>query len=207
MNMTAALFAGAGLTVLLAVAVGCSTDEAEPAAAVATKRAVTAVAEAPTPSLPPAGALPQAASATPANGVSPERPQAAGELAQRQAEQHEVRGVVTQWRPMVLFIEPGDTVVFRQMTGHDTQAMEGLFPAAATAWSSKMGQEGYSITLTEPGAYLYKCNPHVSSGMIGAIIVGQGPPANLAAIEASAQNKGMTGRAIRKLKQALEQRG
>ncbi|MCB1747154.1 MAG: hypothetical protein KDK06_08245 [Gammaproteobacteria bacterium] len=118
--------------------------------------------------------------------------------------QHEIKGVVTQWAPLVTFAAPGDTIVFRQMTGHDSEALEGMIPTGAEPWKSALGEEGFSVTLTEPGAYMFKCNPHVSMGMVGAIVVGEVPPANLAAIEASPQNKGMIGRAIRKLKQALD---
>lgn len=117
--------------------------------------------------------------------------------------QHIVKGVVTQWRPMISFIQPGDSVTFRQMSGHDSQTMDGLIPANAQPWGSKMGAEGFTVTPQEAGAYLYKCNPHASTGMIGVIVVGDLPPHNLAALEASPLNKGMTGRAIRKLKKAL----
>ena len=37
--------------------------------------------------------------------------------------------------------------------------------------SGKIGQE-YTITLTEPGIYVYLCTPHVRHGMISFIIVG-----------------------------------
>ncbi len=131
-------------------------------------------------------------------------PDAIEVAADREPVQHQIQGVVTQWRPLVLFAQPGDVVVFRQMSGHDTETMAGLYPEGATPWRSKMGAEGFSVTLTEPGAYIYKCNPHASTGMIGAIVVGPRPPANLAALESSPLNKGMTARTIRKLKQALE---
>ena len=117
--------------------------------------------------------------------------------------QHIIQGVVTQWRPMVLFVEPGDQIVFRQMAGHDTQSIDGMIPEGAEPWTSKLGEEGYAISLDVPGVYIYKCNPHVSLGMIGAIVVGDRAPHNLEQIEAHPQNKGMIGRAIRKLKQAL----
>jgi len=117
--------------------------------------------------------------------------------------QYIVKGVVTQWDPMVLFVQPGDQIVFKQMTGHDSESLEGMIPEGGTHWKSKLGQEGFAITLEVPGVYLYKCNPHVSLGMIGAIVVGDPPPENLPAVEANPQNKGMIGRAIRKLKQAL----
>jgi len=121
--------------------------------------------------------------------------------------QHVVKGVVTQWAPMVLFVQPGDQIVFRQMTGHDAETIEGMIPEGAETWQSKLGQEGFAVTLEVPGVYIYKCNPHVSLGMIGAIVVGDSPPANLGSIEVHPQNKGMIGRAIRKLKQALEAQG
>tara|TARA_Y100001972_G_scaffold23163_1_gene27804 strand:- start:521 stop:937 length:417 start_codon:yes stop_codon:yes gene_type:complete len=37
--------------------------------------------------------------------------------------------------------------------------------------SGKIGKE-YTITLTEPGIYVYLCTPHVRQGMISFIIVG-----------------------------------
>ena len=119
-------------------------------------------------------------------------------------QQHIVKGVVTQWQPMVLFVQPGDRVIFRQMIGHDTQTIDGMFPTSGTAWQSKLGEEGFSVVLEEPGVYMYKCTPHVSLGMIGAIVVGDLPPANLQQLEDHPQNKGMFARAIRKLKLALE---
>jgi pseudoazurin len=118
-------------------------------------------------------------------------------------QQHIVKGVVTQWAPMVLFVKPGDQLVFRQMTGHDSETIEGMIPEGAETWKSKLGQEGFAVSPSVPGIYMYKCNPHVGLGMIGAIAVGDPPYANLDAIEAHPQNKGMIGRAIRKLKQAL----
>jgi pseudoazurin len=118
--------------------------------------------------------------------------------------QHIVKGVVTQWAPLVLFVKPGDQIVFRQMAGHDSETIEGMIPEGAATWKSKLGQEGFAVSPDVPGIYMYKCNPHVSLGMIGAIAVGDPPYANLDAIEAHPQNKGMIGRAIRKLKQALE---
>lgn len=118
--------------------------------------------------------------------------------------QHIVKGVVTQWAPLVLFVNPGDQIVFRQMVGHDSETIDGMIPEGAKTWKSKMGAEGFAVSPDVPGIYMYKCNPHVSLGMIGAIAVGDPPYANLDAIEAHPLNKGMIGRAIRKLKQALE---
>jgi len=117
--------------------------------------------------------------------------------------QHILKGVVTQWAPLVLFVKPGDQIVFRQMAGHDSETIEGMIPEGAETWKSTMGQEGFAVSPAVPGIYMYKCNPHVSLGMIGAIAVGDPPYANLDAIEAHPPNKGMIGRAIRNLKQAM----
>lgn len=148
--------------------------------------------------------VPEPATAAPAPAQAPESSPAAS--ASTGPTQHVVQGVVTQWRPMILFVEPGDQVVFRQMSGHDSESMEGLVPEGAKHWKSQLGEEGFSIAPEVPGAYIYKCNPHVSTGMVGAIVVGEVPPANLATLQASPLNKGMIGRAIRKLTQAIDSR-
>ncbi len=126
------------------------------------------------------------------------------------AEQLKVKGVITQWQPLVLFAQPGDTVTFTNMTGHDTASLEGMIPEGAEAWRSKMGEEAFTITVEKEGAYIYKCTPHISTGMVGAIIVGDGDPANLESIEASLPEvkvgRNMVNRTIRKMKKALEKR-
>ncbi len=118
------------------------------------------------------------------------------------AAEHEIKAQVTKWVPMVLFIKPGDTVKFTNMAGHDTTNIEGMVPEGAEGWQSKMG-EVFVHTFSKEGAYLYKCNPHSSLGMIGAIVVGDPNPANLDAIIGHEDNKGMIGRTIRKLKKAI----
>lgn len=125
------------------------------------------------------------------------------------AEEHIVEGVVTQWRPLVTFAKAGDTVRFKGMTGHDTETIEGMLPEGATPWKSDLGEEGFSATLDKDGVYIYKCNPHMTTGMVGVVVVGDArPPANLAQLEASLPNvkvgRNMVQRAIKKMQQALE---
>jgi len=115
----------------------------------------------------------------------------------------EVKAVVTKFEPAVAFIKPGDSVKFTNMAGHDTVAIEGMIPEGAKPWKSTMGEE-ISVTLDKEGAYVYKCTPHVGTGMLGAIVVGKVPPANLDAIKKSPENKGMVARAVRELEKALE---
>lgn len=119
------------------------------------------------------------------------------------AETVEVKAVVTKFEPAVVFIEPGDSVKFTNMAGHDTVSIEGMIPEGGEAWKSAMNEE-FNVTLDEEGAYVYKCTPHVGNGMLGAIVVGEGPPANLDAIKAHPENKGMIGRAVRQLEEALK---
>lgn len=118
---------------------------------------------------------------------------------------HEVKAAVTRFVPMVLFIKPGDSVHWVNMAGHNSKSIDGLIPAQAESWESTLGED-YTHRFTLPGAYIYKCVPHASLGMEGIIVVGAGRPGNLDSILQSPRNKGMTGRAIRKLKQALDGR-
>ena len=125
------------------------------------------------------------------------------------AEEHIVKGIITQWKPLVTFAQAGDTVRFMNMIGHDTEALEGMIPDGAEGWKSKLGEEGFSITVEKEGAYIYKCAPHISTGMVGAIVVGDAnPPTNMAQIEENLANikvaRNMVNRAIKKMKKALE---
>jgi pseudoazurin len=124
------------------------------------------------------------------------------------AEEHIVQGEVTQWKPLVTFARTGDTLRFKGMTGHDTETIEGMLPEGATPWKSALGEEGFSAILDKDGVYIYKCNPHMSTGMVGVVVVGDArPPANLAQVEAALPNvkigRNMVQRAIKKMHQAL----
>jgi pseudoazurin len=186
-----------------------STSTAESAAASAEKTTEAPVAPAPAPAeksaeaapatkpastaSEPVAAAPAAAAATPAS-----QPAAGGGAT------HVVHVQLFTFVPQVIFIKPGDTVEWVGMqSGHNSASIEGMIPEGAEAWRSVIGQN-FSITLTKPGAYIYKCEPHFSLGMLGAIVVGDTPPANLAAIENSPENKGQIGVVVRKLKKALE---
>lgn len=126
------------------------------------------------------------------------------------AEKLQVKAVVTQWKPLVLFAQPGDTVTFVGMAGHDSASIDGMIPDGAEPWGSKLGEEAFTITVDKPGAYIYKCTPHMSSGMVGSIVVGDAEPHNLAGIEASLPNvkigRNMVNRTLKKTKKALAER-
>ena len=114
------------------------------------------------------------------------------------AEEHVVAAGATNFNPIHLFVKPGDTVKWINMTIHDTQSMEGLIPEGAEHWKSNIGQE-LAITVDAEGVYIYKCNPHYANGMVGAIIVGEAN--NMDQIEANA--KGREKGVIFKLKKKL----
>ncbi len=127
------------------------------------------------------------------------------------ADEHVIKAVITNWTPMITYAKPGDTLKFGQMAGHDTETIEGMFPKDAKPWKAKLGEEGFSVKLEKEGAYIFKCNPHMTTGMVGAVVVGEGVPKNLAALEASLDKvkvgKNMVNRTIRKLKEDLKKTG
>ncbi len=127
------------------------------------------------------------------------------------ADEHAIKAVITNWMPLVTYIKPGDTIKFVQMAGHDTETIEGMFPKGAKPWKAKLGEEAFSVKLEKEGAYIYKCNPHMTTGMVGAVVVGEGVPKNLATLEGSLNKvkvgKNMVNRTIRKLKEDLKKTG
>ncbi len=127
------------------------------------------------------------------------------------ATEHVIKGVVTKWRPMITFAEPGDTIRFTGMIGHNTVTMPGMIPENAKGWDSKYGDENFNFTVTEEGAYIFKCTPHITTGMVGAIVVGNTQQINnISLIEASLANvtigKKMVARTIEKMKSAVQAR-
>lgn len=124
------------------------------------------------------------------------------------AENHVVTASVTNFKPMVLQVQPGDTVSWENMNGHivNTKFIQAdgeheYIPEGATGWTSAMGENFSTTELTVEGVYLYKCDPHWGAGMGGVIIVGE--PTNLEEIQAT-KPKGAMGRLVRKAAKALK---
>jgi pseudoazurin len=111
---------------------------------------------------------------------------------------HTVIGQATSFGPNILFINPGDTVQWANMTIHDSVSMEGLIPEGAEPWKFNIGQNG-AVTLTKEGVHIYKCNPHYSVGMVAAIIVGK--PVNIKEVQANAtgRSKGIVIKVVKAL--------
>jgi pseudoazurin len=139
---------------------------------------------------------------TAAADIAKEAEQAVEEAKQAASggEMHIVTAQGLKYSPLVIQIQPGDTVAWENMPTHDTQSIEGLIPEGAEAWHSELGKN-YERTFSQEGIYVYKCTPHIGAGMGGAIIVGN--PVNLDAIKA-ADAKGAEGRLARKAIAAAE---
>lgn len=78
----------------------------------------------------------------------------------------------------ILRIKPGDSVTFTPNDmGHNAESIPGMVPAGAQPFKGAMSKP-FTVTFTKPGVYGFKCNPHISMGMVGVIVVGS--PTNLA---------------------------
>lgn len=120
------------------------------------------------------------------------------------AETHTVEARPTSFSPEVIFIEPGDTVAWENMRSHNTNSMgdeQGLIPAGAEDWVSDMNRD-YHRTFETEGVYIYKCDPHYSLGMVGAVIVGE--PVNLDKVMKRAD--GMAQRTASAVQEAVKNR-
>jgi pseudoazurin len=93
------------------------------------------------------------------------------------------------FNPDIVYIQPGDTVQWTNMTSHTSTSIGGLIPAGATPWNGQLG-ENLQVTLTVPGIYGYYCIPDIGFGMMGVIVVGK--PTNLDEVKAYA-DKNMQG--------------
>lgn len=107
------------------------------------------------------------------------------------------------FEPAYLEAAPGDTVTFEPTDpGHDAASLDGMTPKGATPFKGALNEK-LTVTLKEPGVYGYQCTPHLIMGMVGVIVVGPKPPANLAEAKANAP----TGRAGEAMDALLKQAG
>ena len=118
---------------------------------------------------------------TEVSGTSDDAAAQADEPKSEGAETHFVTAEGLKFNPLVVKINSGDSVSWRN-------------PEGAEKWNSPMS-ENYKHTFTEEGIYVYKCTPHIGSGMGGVIIVGE--PVNLEQIK-NADVSGGAGRLVRK---------
>ena len=97
------------------------------------------------------------------------------------AADHQVRmkGSGTQsmdFEPAFLRIAPGDTVTFLpDAAGHNVGSIDGMSPAGAEPWVSSIDQQ-VTVTFNIEGLHGYQCPPHLETGMVGLIQVGDASP-------------------------------
>ena len=111
---------------------------------------------------------------------------------------HIINAEARIFKPDTIYINPGDTVQWVNMTSHNTASVKGLIPEGATPWQGKLG-ENLKIKLDGEGIYAYVCQPHIGFGMVGIIVVGK--PSNLEEVKAYAREnlQGPSRRLIEKL--------
>lgn len=129
-----------------------------------------------------------------ASGTTDATAAQADEPKSEEAQTHYVNAQGMMFNPLVVKINPGDSVSWRDMSTHNSESIDGLIPEGAEKWNSPMS-ENYQRTFTEEGIYVYKCTPHIGTGMGGVIIVGE--PVNLEQIK-NADVTGGAGRLVRK---------
>ncbi|NRB05306.1 MAG: pseudoazurin [Rhodobacteraceae bacterium] len=90
--------------------------------------------------------------------------------------------------PRLAVIEAGESVLFQATDrGHNSASADGMMPEGAEPWKGALGKD-IEVNFTVPGVYGYVCTPHVSAGMVGAVVVrGAGVLDNLEAAKAVKQ--------------------
>ncbi len=88
------------------------------------------------------------------------------------AAEYKVNAEVRAFKPAIIYIQPGDTVHFTNMTSHN--AVSYLKPEGSDGFGQKGKLPGgsFSISLSAEGIYGYACEPHIGFGMVGVIVVG-----------------------------------
>jgi len=76
------------------------------------------------------------------------------------------------FNPAIVYLQPGDTVKWSNMTSHN--AVTYVVPDGATGWGEHGQLPGgsFSATPDKEGVYGYACEPHVGFGMVGVVVVG-----------------------------------
>ncbi len=95
---------------------------------------------------------------------------------------------VMVFSPGYLKVAPGDTVTFKPTDpAHNSQSV--LVPDGGAEWKGEISK-AVTVTLDEPGVYIYECQPHVALAMVGVIQVGE--PGNLDAAKKKAEEMAAT---------------
>ena len=89
------------------------------------------------------------------------------------AEEHVVNAAAREFKPAIIYVQPGDTVKFTNMTSHN--AVTYLVPEGGINFGEK-GKMAGATMVTPPletnGIFGYVCEPHIGFGMVGVVVVG-----------------------------------
>lgn len=97
-------------------------------------------------------------------------------------------GQAMVFEPAAVKVQPGDVIKFVPTDkGHDVASVPGLLPEGVADVKGKISQE-VSFTADKPGAYVFKCTPHLGMGMVALIVVGDAP-ANIDAVKTAKMPK------------------
>jgi|TARA_B110000196_G_C20729983_1_gene468160 pseudoazurin len=88
------------------------------------------------------------------------------------AADHAVNAQAREFKPAIVYIQPGDSVKFNNMTSHN--AVSYLIPEGGTQFGNNGKFPGGSFTAQpdKEGIWGYVCEPHIGFGMVGIIVVG-----------------------------------
>jgi pseudoazurin len=86
--------------------------------------------------------------------------------------EHVVNAEARVFNPDIIYVQPGDTISFVNMTSHDAKSVEGLIPEGAQHFDSGIGNN-LTVKFDIEGTYAYVCVPHLGFGMVGVIVVGK----------------------------------
>ena len=84
----------------------------------------------------------------------------------------EINAVGVKFDPMFVYIEPGQTISWNNMIGHNVETIDAMTPEGFAKVNTELGDD-VTITFDAPGIYVYKCTPHWGARMGGIIMVGQ----------------------------------
>ena len=106
------------------------------------------------------------------------------------ADEHVVNAAAREFKPAIIYIQPGDSVKFINMTSHN--AVTYLIPEGGTGWGEKGKLAGSSLitpALNTEGIYGYVCEPHIGFGMVGVVVVGAVSADEIAAMKERAMTE------------------
>jgi plastocyanin len=86
---------------------------------------------------------------------------------------HHITAASIQFTPAIQTITVGDTVIWSNIEGnHNVNGTQATFPSNPESFGNSVGSGWvYKYVFNTPGTYDYQCDPHVSMGMVGKIIV------------------------------------